>query len=58
MPWHMMQRRKNRSACFDAEEDDRFSLDRMTELSQEFGCAVQAGEQENRGQTRMALPGV
>lgn len=60
----MMQRRKNRSACFDAEEDDRFSLDRLIELSQQFGCAVHAYalmtmrhlgqryvQQENRGQT-------
>jgi putative transposase len=36
----MMQRGKNRSACFDAEEDDRFSLGRLTELSPQFGCTV------------------
>ena len=29
----MIQQGNNRSACFDTEEDDRFSLDRLTELS-------------------------
>ena len=38
----MIQRGKNRSACFDVEEDDRFSLDRLAKLSQQFGCAVHA----------------
>ena len=33
MPWHMIQRGKNRSACVDSEEDDRFSLDRLTEMT-------------------------
>jgi putative transposase len=42
MPWHMIQRGNTRSACFDAEEDDRFCLDRLIELSQKFGCAVHA----------------
>jgi putative transposase len=40
--WHMIQRGNTRSACFDAEEDDRLSLDRLIELSQQFGCAVHA----------------
>ena len=40
MPWHIMQRGKNRSACFAVEENNRFSLDRLTELSQQFGGAV------------------
>jgi putative transposase len=42
MPWHMIQWGNNRSACVYAEEDYRFSLDRLTELSQQFGCAVHA----------------
>ena len=42
MPWHMMQWGNNHSACFAAEEGDRFFLDRLTELSQQFGCAVHA----------------
>jgi putative transposase len=42
MLWHMIQRGNTRSACFDAEEDDRLSLDRLIELSQQFGCAVHA----------------
>jgi putative transposase len=42
MPWHIIQRGNNRSACFYAEEDHRFFLDRLTELSQQFGCMVHA----------------
>jgi putative transposase len=42
MPWHIIQRGNNRSACFYAEEDYRFYFDRLTELSQKFGCAVHA----------------
>jgi REP element-mobilizing transposase RayT len=42
MAWHMMQRSKNRSAGVDADEDYRFSLDRLIELSQTLGCAVHA----------------
>ena len=71
MPWHMIQRGNNRSVCFDAEEDSRFSLDRLTALSQKFGCAVHAyalmthhvhllltperADRVKSGQTRMAL---
>jgi putative transposase len=40
IPWHIIQRGNNRSACFYAEEDYRFYLERLTELAQKFGCAV------------------
>jgi putative transposase len=42
MPWHMMQWGNNHSARLYAEEGDRFFLDRLIELSQEFGGAVHA----------------
>jgi hypothetical protein len=42
MPWHMIQWDNNRLACVDTEEDDRFSLGRLTELSHRFGCVVHA----------------
>ncbi|MDQ3566033.1 MAG: transposase [Pseudomonadota bacterium] len=42
IPWHIIQRGNNRSACFFAEDDYRFYLDRLTELSKKFGAAVHA----------------
>jgi len=41
-PLHLIQRGNNRSACFFAEEDYRFYLDHLSELSGKFGCAVHA----------------
>jgi putative transposase len=31
IPWHIIQRGNNRSACFFAEDDYRFYLDRLAE---------------------------
>lgn len=37
-----LQRGNNRSACFFAEEDYRFYLDHLSELSGKVSCAVHA----------------
>ncbi len=42
IPWHIIQRGNNRSACFFAEDDYRFYLEPLGELSKEFGAAVHA----------------
>ncbi len=42
VPLHLIQRGNNRSACFFGEEDYRFYLERLSELSGKFGCAVHA----------------
>lgn len=42
IPWHIIQRGNNRSACFYAEEDYRLYLQYLEELSAKFGCAVHA----------------
>ncbi len=42
IPWHIIQRGNNRSVCFFAEEDYRFYLHHLAELSLRFGCAVHA----------------
>lgn len=42
IPWHIIQRGNNRSACFYADEDYRRYLDTLTELAGKFGCAVHA----------------
>jgi putative transposase len=42
IPWHIIQRGNNRSACFSAEDDYWFYLDRLAELSKKFGAVVHA----------------
>ncbi len=42
VPWHIIQRGNNRSACFHAESDYRRYLDELTLLSERFECAVHA----------------
>jgi putative transposase len=42
IPWHIIQRGNNRSACFYAEEDYRRYLDTLGELAPRYGCAVHA----------------
>ncbi|NOT54937.1 MAG: hypothetical protein HOP18_10055 [Deltaproteobacteria bacterium] len=42
MRWHLIQRGNNRPVYLYAEEDYRFYLDRLTELSQQFGYAGHA----------------
>ena len=42
VPVHLIQRGNNRGACFFAEEDYRYYLGQLSELSVRFGCAVHA----------------
>ena len=42
IPWHIIQRGNNRSACFYAEEDYRLYLDHLKEQADKYGCAVHA----------------
>ena len=42
IPWHIIQRGNNRSACFYTEEDYRRYLDTFGELAKKYSCAVHA----------------
>jgi putative transposase len=42
IPWHIIQRGNNRSACFYADEDYLRYLDTLSELSKKHGCEVHA----------------
>ena len=42
IPWHIIQRGNNRSACFYAEADYQYYLSTLGEQAQEYGCAVHA----------------
>ena len=42
IPWHIIQRGNNRTACFYTDEDYRLYLELLEELSNKFGCAVHA----------------
>ena len=42
IPWHIIQRGNNRSACFYADEDYRRYLETLEERAQKFDCAVHA----------------
>jgi putative transposase len=42
IPWHIIQRGNNRSACFYADGDYLRYLDTLREMSQKYGCAVHA----------------
>jgi putative transposase len=40
IPWHIIQRGNNRAACFYAEEDYFYFLDRLEKESAKFGCSI------------------
>ncbi len=42
IPWHIIQRGNNRTACFYAEEDYRRYLDTLREMVEKYECAVHA----------------
>lgn len=42
IPWHIIQRGNNRSACFYAEENHRRYLDTLQEMTRKYRCAVHA----------------
>ena len=42
IPWHVIQRGNNRSACFYAEEDYRRYLETLHEQATQHGCAIHA----------------
>jgi len=42
IPWHIIQRGNNRSACFYADEDYQLYLFHLKELAEKFGCVVHA----------------
>ena len=42
IPWHIIQRGNNRTACFYAEEDYRCYLETLEAQADKHGCAVHA----------------
>ncbi|MFH2135588.1 MAG: transposase [Pseudomonadota bacterium] len=42
IPWHIIQRGNNRSACFYADEDYQFYLHYLEEFANKFGCDIHA----------------
>ena len=42
IPWHIIQRGNNRSACFFAQEDYHRYLDALKEQADKYGCAIHA----------------
>ena len=42
IPWHIIQRGNNRSACFFAEDDYRYFLDTLAVQAVKWQCAVHA----------------
>lgn len=42
VPWHIIQRGNNRSACFFADEDYRLYLDHLNEQADKHGCEIHA----------------
>lgn len=42
IPWHIIQRGNNRSACFYAESDYCYYLQVLREKTRKYGCAVHA----------------
>ena len=42
IPWHIIQRGNNRSACFYAEDDYLRYLDTMKDVAERYGCAIHA----------------
>ncbi|MGD8312577.1 MAG: transposase [Gammaproteobacteria bacterium] len=42
IPWHIIQRGNNRSACFYSDEDYLFYLSTLEEQARKYGCAIHA----------------
>jgi putative transposase len=42
IPWHIIQRGNNRSACFYADEDYLKYLDTLQEMASKYGCSIHA----------------
>lgn len=42
VPWHIIQRGNNRSACFYAEQDYQYYLDTLFEQADKYDCALHA----------------
>lgn len=42
IPWHIIQRGNNRTACFYADEDYLRYLDTLGEMARKYGCAIHA----------------
>ncbi len=42
IPWHIIQRGNNRSACFYSDEDYQFYLELLKDLSEKFSCDIHA----------------
>ena len=42
IPWHIIQRGNNRSACFYTDEDYHYYLETLAEQAEKFECAVHA----------------
>lgn len=42
IPWHIIQRGNNRTACFYADEDYQFYLDTLKEQSEKYNCSIHA----------------
>lgn len=42
IPWHIIQRGNNRSACFFREQDYLYYLEQLEEQARKFGCQVHA----------------
>ncbi len=42
IPWHIIQRGNNRSACFFTDEDYQLYLDRLQEQADKHGCEIHA----------------
>ena len=42
IPWYIIQRGNNRSACFYADEDYQRYLDTMKEVAERYGCCIHA----------------
>ncbi len=42
IPWHIIQRGNNRSACFYSEQDYQYYLQTLGEQSKKYDCAIHA----------------
>jgi len=42
VPWHIIQRGNNRSACFFSDEDYQYYLDTLNEQARKYGCSIHA----------------
>ena len=53
IPWHIIQRGNNRTACFYSDEDYSYYLATLKDQAKKFGCEIHAYVlmKRNRGQT-------